>query len=304
MESDIEMEEKNNNNLIYVLVLIIGVLIGVAGVFIAEKYVGKKEGNEPTKIEEKEKNDKESEGEKEEKDNEKVIIDSYIIKNLDKKLEILNGYKADLVSPAPGLYKNINSKDMKDGEKLYMILFYNDKNEKMSKATKTAFNNLTGENITGWSGTVDNLTDLYISDDGMYHYMEKSKVDQEYKELFGNLPNTTKVINGYPNYYYEPNAEAYFQVARAGGTCGLTFDQYIYSYTQDNENAYIYTSIGYYSCQDGLYKDYETKEEIANLEERTNSKTPAKDFMDKLDKYRVVFKKDVDNYIFDRVEKL
>ncbi len=311
--------KKNNYSLIIIIALVFLLGLGTGYLLTKKESLIKKEDSKIEKKEEVneykkelEKDEEESSTVEEKKEetnpNEKIITDSYAIKSLDKKLEILNGYQADWVSPAPGLYRNIKNKDMKDGEKIYMILLYNDKNEKFTKATTNSFNNLTGENITGWDGT-DNITELYINDDdGMYHFMDKSKVEQEYKELFGNLPNTTKVINGYPTYYYEPNAKAYFQIARGGGTCGTYFYQYNYKFTEDESNAYIYTTVAYYSCDVEIFNDKKLKQSVGKVDIDENDtkieKNYAKEFKDELDKYRVIFKKDRDNYIFDRVEKL
>ncbi len=309
--NDLNNTPKPKKSYAGIIIIILLLLVVVALVcYIAydkgylDKFINKQETKEENKQEIKEEN------------NEKEITDSATIKTLDDKLNILNNYGADWVSPASNLYKDITNKSMTDGEKLQTILLYLDNNNMFKKEERSKYPNLTGEqmkDIWGPSEEGDVITDMYIGeDDNLYHLIEASTVKDYYKRLFGGEPSTTKVKNTYPTYYYEQAYDIYVQVTRGGGTCGTRMGQYNYKYTEDKQYAYIYTVVGYTSCMDDYYKDIDLEEvavkanvpeDLENYVEQDINDVVKKN-MDKFNKYRVVFKKDGDNYIFEKVEEV
>ena len=149
-------------------------------------------------------------------------------------------------------------------------------------------------------------TEYYTSDmDDKFHIIKGSDVREVYKSIFGTEPTGVKVENQYPWYYYEKAYDIYLEVSKGGGTCGIDYAQHNYKYTEDNNYAYIYTANVYYSCEEYVYKDLEGKEKLLQKSEgqEINEKT-VEDNLSKLHKYRIAFKKDNGNYIFDKVEEV
>ena len=86
-----------------------------------------------------------------------------------------------------------------------------------------------------------------------------------------------------------------------GGTCGdgtLTYD---YKYTEDKNNVYVYSSFAYVkNCPYEVYKDLEMKDKYEAEESFELNNDNYKDF----NKYKITYKKDKSNYIFDSIKVL
>ncbi len=308
-------EEKKNvpKNFPVGTIFLILILAGiVAAIYFNKDSLSNKKADEPAQTVT-EQESKEEDKKEEQQTGEKEITETAKINTLNEKVKALSNYKADLVSPAPELFKNISNKDMTDGEKLQTVLMYLDTAGKFTFGVPSKYPNLTGEIIKkDWDITsTEEAVELYLDEDEEegYHLIKASEVNEFYKKLFGSEPSTTVVTNTYPNYYYEKAYDIYLRVARGGGTCGTEFASYNYKYTEDENNAYVYTTVAYSSCETDVCKDKDLKHEVAEFEtdeddtiiEEFDEKF-VKKIMDKLDKYRVVFKKDGSNYIFDKVE--
>ncbi len=288
--------------IIFLLVLIILGLVG----YIAydkgylDKYLKKEETKEIENVE-------------------TEIKDTNIIKALDERLDILNNYKANLVDPTPDLYKKLNTKDITDGEKLYSVLLYMYVNKKGIVDNINNYPNFTYEEFK----KEHNLTDEDFDELAFNPYYDEDyeadkvllfksdDVKKLYKEVYGVEPTNTVVENHFPYFYYEKEYDSYFVVLNGGGACGIYFKQYNYKYTEDKDYAYIYTAVAYYNCEPYVYKDIELSKQVDEIPgdtfesaEEIVSSDYVKNNMDKLNKYRVVFKKDGNNYVFEKVEEV
>jgi len=309
-EREQELKERKRKKASIINTIILIIIIAGLCTFI---YIKRDVLFAGTKTEEKEEQKQDQKTTEEPKTEEKEITETAKINTLEEKVKILSYYKADVISPAPDLFKNITNKDMTEGEKLQTVLLYLDEAGKFIYGVPNKYPNLTGDvlkkelDITSTQEAVE----LYLDEDEEdgYHLIKASVVNDYYKKLFGSEPSTTLVKNTYPNYYYEKAYDIYLRVARGGGTCGTEYANYNYKYTEDENYAYVYTTVAYYSCDSNICKDKDLKHEVAEFKTNEDDETIEefddkliKSIMDKLDKYRIVFKKEGSNYVFDRVE--
>jgi hypothetical protein len=235
----------------------------------------------------------------------------------DNKIRTKLNNKLRLLNYDYSVYGNVNKEDIEDETKLYMVLSYlEDNGDFIEISSDKIADQLTEDYILiGEEGNYDRYD---VNSDGNYYYINHSTVKEEYKNIFGEDLSVLKAAE----YSYEPNVDAFFAAPVWRGNC----DQHLYSsitkYSEDKEYAYIYLIAGFANeCVGGVYK---TPEEINNCEydEDGNSKCNIlseqetfdfddgiiakediiKNHADELNKYRFVFKKNGDNFIFEKVE--
>ena len=294
--NEYEKPKKSHTGGIIIAILIL-IIIGLVGYIVysngyLDKYLNKEEKQE------------------EKQNAEKELTDNKAIVDLQKQQDVINLLGASSISPAPSYYKNVESKNIPEGEKLRTVIAYLDQEKKYTIEDPAKYPNVKGDGIMMNGNTLGedeiDLEEFYYDEyEEGYHIIKASDVRELYKKVYGEELKETTAFNTYPWYYYEKGYDIYLMVSKGGGTCGEYYQQYNYKYTEDNDYAYIYTSLAYFSCEPDIYKDFEMREAIAKLS--MDNPVP-EDFvqknLDKLNKYRVVFKKDNGNFIFEKIEEV
>ncbi len=274
------MEKKNNGGLIAIIIVLVIALLGVCF------YVAYDKGlifNNKEEVEEKEGNDEET----------NALVETELTTSTTIN-ELNNIIK--MIDPGCILYRqNIYRK---------VVLTHDDK-------MKITFESL-----------VDNFVDLTAEEKQAKAYSESievkkinvSEVKAQYKKLFGEEPTELGDYGHCPTYSYDSTNNVYYKViGGCGGTCGYVPISYINSYTEDNDNIYVYVSVGEpmsYSgsdilfincdvtgssvCMSGNVRDYIDFDNIIN-------ESNYQDFSE----YKYTFKKNEDGtFYYDKIERL
>ena len=277
--------------IIFLLVLIILGLVG----YIAydkgylDKYLKKTDTKEEVKNEEKE------------------ITDTNTINTLNKKIDIINLYGLSLFGRSDDIYNNLSKQANTEEAKLYTVLFYLYNNKQYTQDSIDKYpdyydqfkkeQQITNEDFNEYpfAAAITDTATVIKNDD----------VKKLYKEVYGIEPSNTKVLSDAPAFYYNEKNNGYYVIITGGGTCPTESIQYNYKYTEDNEKAYVYTAVVYNDCNEELFKDINRETSIADIDKETKVDSEyVKNIMDKLNKYRIVFKKDGNNYVFEKVEEV
>ena len=265
------------------------------------------------------------------------ITDSNIIKILKDKHIQMDNY------PYINIYNNLSSADLKIEEKLGLVLWtlpgYGNIGNSDDFAGKVEKNMVCWD-----SAEQDCDDSYNVDEDGNYYYYTIDEVKKPYKELFGEELNITElldyiVVSDEYLYTYEPNVNAFFLGNNYTMGCQRYDIWHDYKYSEDNQHAYVYTVVAFEdSCHSGLYKtpedvwpewdsDYvhdedgnvlyaksdillgQEEEILSNYRDNNINTYDAyqdilQKYADKLDKFRITFRKDGDNFIFEKVEKI
>lgn len=136
-----------------------------------------------------------------------------------------------------------------------------------------------------------------------------SEVKAQYKNLFGEEPTELGNYGRCPTYRHDTTNNVYYKEAGGcGGTCASSITTYINSYTEDENNIYVYTSVGYLTSRYSksyVYCDINVSKlcysgEIIDYNNIINE-TNYQDFSE----YRLTFKKNADGtFYYDKIERL
>ncbi len=280
-----------------IIALLVLVILGLVG-YIAydkgylDKLVSKEEAKEEQQVEE---------------PTEKEITDQEVISSLDKKIEIINLYGKSIYGRSDDVYTNRSNKAYDEDAKLYTILFYLYNNKQFIQDSIEKY----PDYYEGLKEE-DNVTDEVFDDQPYFDALtdtatviKNDDVKKLFKDVYGNEPTTTKVWDDAPEFFYNEKNDGYYVIIMGGGTCPTNLVTYNYKYTEDDNNAYVYIATAYNDCNKELYKDLDRETKISDLDENTKVDSEyMKNVMDKLNKYRIVFKKDNGNYYFEKVEEV
>lgn len=149
------------------------------------------------------------------------------------------------------------------------------------------------------------LAELSTPVEGKATLIKNSDTKELFKEVYGKEPQNTKVWDDAPEFFYNEKNDGYYVIISGGGTCPTDLVTYNYKYTEEEKNAYVYIVTAYNDCNKELYKDLDRETKISDLDENTIVDSEyMKNVMDKLNKYRIVFKKVENNYVFEKVEEV
>lgn len=240
------------------------------------------ENKSKTELKEKQKS-KEKTSNEEEK-----LTDTELINTIKSKQIILNNYtNSDIVNKKSYIYeKNITNKELDESKKLVAIIYTLFEEEKYTLLDSSKYPN------------------IEQNPDGTTNIIEENVVKELYKNTFGTdlnvntpFPETIK-----ESFYYNDEYKVYVINGGFGGACSEGTKTYDYDYKEDNNNIYVYTSVAFYKgCPQEIFKDIEFKEQYSTTEESfdLNEKN-----YNEFYKYKITYKKNNNNYIFEKIEKI
>ncbi len=305
-------EEKAGNKSINILLIIICILSLAAAIF-ANYRVVKLSNEYKNELQEKENNKEETkEDKKEDKENneEKELSDALVIKDLQTKQDILHHMEFHLGNIYTHIYdKESKASELTDKEKITSVLYYSFAHGYTSKGFNRDFPKM--KFMLAACGEPDESPDSvrkYVTYSNMLNTYKFVYSETPSKVEFGTLDSNTGTYystliysKDYDTYFYQPDC----------GTCGATMHFFNEKYTEDKDNYYIYTIVGYSTCEPYIYKDYDMKEVGVDLSNNGNNGLAGidenivmKGNSDKLYHYKIVFKKDGSNSYFDKVERI
>ena len=162
-----------------------------------------------------------------------------------------------------------------------------------------------------WRATFNELKDPPQDEENRYAYyvgeLPFDTVNKEYFDLFGiNIDKNETFQGSCATTKYNADRDS-FIIRKNGCDAGWGWfvRNYNYKYTEDNNNAYIYTAIAVYSgieevtilTDEDLKKEYTT---VKSTEDFTLDETNYQKFA----KYKITFKKDENDYHFVKIEKI
>ncbi len=282
-----ENKRKLSTGFVILIVILILALIGITSYVVYDSISSKDDTLE----------DSMSDGKKE--NTEKEVFDNTIRDELSKKVKILEKIaNLDTEQYRSGyLYKNsINNSEL-DGElKLYNIL----ENLYLEKDGKSPITTDYDVSIFGGEPVVQ---------------IDVTEVEDSYYNLYGNKTITHKDSkNNCPAFIYDSRNQKYYGASACGGTSGVWLETYITNYTEDNNNYYVYVSLGAYQVPENatdkieLYTDYERKNKYREvLDEEvysSNGIINSSNYSD-FSQYKYIFTKSSSgSYYFERIERL
>ncbi len=231
---------------------------------------------------------RENHQEKENDNKEVEIKDNITIDKIKRNQTVLKNYTGDQFTFVKSrIYeKDMTSKDLDEEKKLVAVIYslYNEF-DSFVELDSSKYPNITP------------------NEEGATKIIEAKEVKELYENVFnGKLDVNTEFPEDVKNnFYYNSEYDIYVVNAGFGGTCGdgtLTYD---YKYTEDKNNVYVYSSFAYVkNCPYEVYKDLEMKDKYEAEESFELNNDNYKDF----NKYKITYKKDKSNYIFDSIKVL
>ena len=300
-------EEKSKKNkgkgLIVALVIAIVIILGLVGYICYDKGIilYKNKNKETTNIEE----------EKVEEVVEKEITDENTKQSILDKIYFLNIKTAVIDSPKinnymefiyPYVRSELYSANLNSSEKIFAAI--NSLGKEFEPLT-VSYENMEAsvkEKFKVYSEST------YFSSVVRYQ-ISSSKVEQRYKELFGENLLNHKDVGRCPFYTYDSVNNLYYFTSECGGTSASTNALYVNKITTLDDNIYAYVNLAYITphgddISSSTSDIYDGVSNEGKLIETTNDKYNLSENYTKFTNYKYTFKKDsTGNYYFVKVEQ-
>lgn len=294
--------KKKKGGATFIIILLLLVIIGMGGYIAYDKGYLDSIIKKETKTEQKEEQKPAEETTPEIKE----ITDQTVIKTLDRNVEILNLVsKSTWLDKSEVFAKDQTNKDIKEELKLNSVLTYLEDKEE-GKTTLTLEEYRRAYKLMFPDETdVEKLTQKDMeSEDGLYG-LQGSVVKNLFKSVYGYEPTVTVSSETCPTRTYDSVSQKYISIMRCGGTCGEQSLTYNYKYEEDDKNVYVYTSVAFEACADAIYKDYDKKEKVQDINVESDEKFKLdKSNYEQFSKYKLTFTKSGTDYVFDSIELL
>ena len=283
------MKNISNPNTKPIILVTMICLLSLAGCIYSNHRLKRivEENKSKTELKEEQKSSKKISNEKISNE-EKKLTDTVIISIIKSKQKILNNYTdSDIVNKKSFIYeKNITNKELDETKKLVAIIYTIFEEEKYTQLDSSKYPN------------------IEQNPDGATNIIEENVAKESYRNTFGTDLN---VATPFPdaiknNFYYNDEYKVYVINGGFGGACSEGTKTYDYDYKEDDNNIYVYTSVAYYKgCPQEVFKDIEFKEQYPITEEPfdLNEKN-----YNEFYQYRIAYKKNNNNYIFEKIEKI
>jgi len=284
-------EEKTVNKSVVILLLIICSLSLAAGIYANYRIIKLSHDNEEVVDK---KNIKEKDSNKEKVINEEMEVnDPLIIKDLITRQDVLNKTALTLSGEYPYIYDKLTKiSDMSDSDKIISVLNYMRDNNYIDHGFNKDYPKMSFENF---GCDAEEMNDNHERDSVAYN-----KILSVYDFVYGGKPSKKEIDE--TSFVYNADYDRYF-VNPWCGTCFPYMLHYNEKYTEDNDYYYIYTVVGYKDCAPYIYKDYDQKELGIDFSKDDRSEDVLlENNLDKLNHYKILFKKDGSKAYFDRVE--
>ena len=141
-------------------------------------------------------------------------------------------------------------------------------------------------------------------------YVEATVLEEKYKQLFGEGLTRENLENTCPVFIYNDTYKKYYMDTDCmTKSNGLSVDYFVYKVTSIADEYNVYMSIDTYKSNgDGtvsLYKDAEQKNLYKTYSDADfkNFKLSVENYKE-FDRYKITFKKNGDNYLFDKIVKV
>lgn len=233
------------------------------------------------------------------------ITDSALINDLSSKVNMLSAlgnYTYPMTDDTIFFTSANDNKTFTDNDKLLSIIVYynyydvNIKKEAIPESVfKTSFPEMSYE--------TDNVEEDY--------QLDGLTINNIYKALYNvDIPNKNVSIDGCPTIKYDATNNKYLVISRCGGVNTNKILKYNYKYTKDDNNAYVYVSVGYKKSYENdydetIYSDLKATKLYKQNKEDQNFLIDSKNYKD-FEQYKVsfTFAKDTNNYYFNKIEKV
>ena len=178
---------------------------------------------------------------------------------------------------------------------------------------------------------VKNAVDTIVKNGGNalkddFGYLTYDEVNKAYRSLFGeDLENPVETVGKCPTFYYSKDTNEFYHMSGAcGGTSASSVITYKEKYvgindtielymdfgfirfeTMNSTEATIYSNLTKISREDSLMSYADADKEISKVSTNEMHKYKiTEDTKDKFTQYKFTFRKDKDNYYFEKVEKV
>lgn len=281
-------EEKAVNKSVVILLLIICSLSLAAGIYANYRIIklSNKNNNEEEVVDKKNNEDNKINEEKE-------VSDTLIIKDLTIRQDVLNKTALTLSGEYPYIYDKLTKiSDMSDSDKIISVLNYIKDSNIYDHGFNRDYPKMSFENF---GCSIEEMDENHERGSIAYN-----NILSVYNFVYGGKPSKKDIDDD--SFVYSSDYDRYF-INPWCGTCAAYMLHYNEKYTEDNDYYYIYTVVGYKDCAPYIYKDYDQKELGIDFSKDDRSEDVLlKNNLDKLNHYRISFKKDGSNAYFDKVE--
>lgn len=239
---------------------------------------------------------------------EEDITDLALIEQLNLKTSyLINIDKGTLNDKTNFFYRNITNKEITSMSKLGSIILQD--SITTNSITKEVIPYTVYQKYFPTLAASKNELDFQVFTEGNDYQIDGTSIDNKYFEIFGEKLNNHATNLTCPTTTYDEENKKYLISFNCEEPSNSTVITYNNRYSKDNQNAYVYVSVGVkgWAKDDKtipvIYRDYEETAEYLRDDSVNTYQITESDYQE-FSEYKITFKLTSNNYYFESVEKI